>query len=95
MEELLKKAKLMYECGELRIIFEDFESNIEGITMENNEQKIIVLNSKLTYEKQLKKFLHEIKHLTHIKREIPKEQCEKEAIEYSNNKKELNKLINL
>lgn len=95
MEELLEKARLMYECGELRVVFDDFEPNLEGVTIENNEQKIIVLNSRLTYEKQLKKFLHEIKHLTHIKTNKTKEKCEEEAIKYSNNKNLINKLINI
>lgn len=95
MEELLKKAKLMYECGELRVEFNDFETNLEGITIENNDQKLIILNSRLTYEKQLKKFLHEIKHLTHIKTNKRKEKCEEEAINCSNNKNLFNKLINI
>lgn len=92
MDEILKKAKIMLECGELRIVFDEFDYNFEGATIENNNQNVIVINSKLSYEKQQKKLLHEIKHLDHIKTNVSTEKCEKEAIEYSDNVKILSYL---
>ncbi len=93
MDELLKRASTMLECGELRVVLEEFDTNFEGVTIENNGQNIIVLNSKLSYETQQKKFLHEIKHLSHIKTNICIHDCENEAIEYSNNTDVFNMLL--
>lgn len=93
IDELLKMANTMLECGELRVILEEFDTNFEGTTIENNGQNIIVLNSKLSYETQQKKFLHEVKHLSHIKSDIPVQICENEAIEYSNNVDVFNMLL--
>ena len=45
MEELLERAKRMYECGALRVVFEDFEPNVEGITIEKNESEIASFKS--------------------------------------------------
>lgn len=94
MDELLKRASTMLECGELRVVLDEFDTNFEGTTIENNGQNIIVLNSKLSYETQQKKFLHEIKHLSHIKTDMCIQDCENEAIEYSNNSDIFNMLLN-
>jgi uncharacterized Fe-S center protein len=93
MDKLLKSVKTMLECGELRVVIEDFDTNFEGTTIENNGQNVIVLNSKLSYETQQKKFLHEIKHLSHIKSDMCVQDCENEAIEYSNDVDVFNMLL--
>jgi len=94
LDEILKMANTMLECGELRVILDEFDTNFEGVTIENNGQNIIILNSRLSYETQQKKFLHEVKHLSHIKSGRCIKTCEKEAIEYSNNADVFNMLLN-
>lgn len=83
VDKLLERAINMIEAGEIRVILEQFDGNVNSFIMENNDHKLIVLNSCHTFEKQRKDVLHEIKHLDDLLTEKDIEACEYEAIQYS------------
>lgn len=95
MVNVIKNAKRMIECGELRIVFKNFEGSFTGMTMNNNGQTVIVLNANLTYEYNLHKFLHEIMHLQHLNTNIDMNECEKQAVQFENNPLIFQNLINI
>lgn len=83
VDKLLERALNMIEAGEIRIVLEQFDGNVNSFIMEKNDHKLIVLNSCHTFEKQREDVLHEIKHLEDLLTEKDIEACEYEAIQYS------------
>lgn len=80
---IAKKMRQLEENGELRVVYADLD-NVEGWCTEKNSQYIIVLNSKLSYEKQLETVWHEAKHIcSHVGCLNKKEVAEREAIKFS------------
>ncbi|CUU47022.1 hypothetical protein [Clostridium beijerinckii] len=93
MVNIMKNAKKMIDCGELRVVFTNLECTFTGATIDNNGQKVIILNSNLTYEYNIKKLLHELIHLRHFNSDLETPECESEAIEFENNPIALQRLI--
>jgi Zn-dependent peptidase ImmA (M78 family) len=95
MVDIINNARKMLECGELRVIFKNFDGNFTGTTLTNNGQTVIVLNSNLSYEYNLHKFLHEIMHIEHLNTNLDIKECEKKAIEFEKNPIALQNLMNI
>ncbi|OOM69511.1 hypothetical protein [Clostridium sp. BL-8] len=95
--DILKKTIQMINCGELRIVYKEVDYTFTGVTINKNEQTVIILNSKYSYEYNLNKLIHEITHIRQIKENISVKECEKQAEETENNpvaKKQLVNFIN-
>ena len=84
MDEIIINAMRMVECGELRVIFRSLPARLEGHVMTNNGMTTIVLNSNLSYEMNIKKFLHEIRHLYHLNTSKKVIECENESESFEN-----------
>ncbi|WP_129596671.1 ImmA/IrrE family metallo-endopeptidase [Anaerophilus nitritogenes] len=88
MDEYIIIAKKIHQLetnGELRVIYRDLD-NVNGVCYEKNNQYIIIINSKLNYEKQLETVWHEAKHIcSHIGCVKKNTNYEKEAIDFSKN----------
>lgn len=89
MGEELRYAIMLVHCGELQIKYIDIDTTFTGSLIEKNGQYVIILNARMSAEYNLKKILHEVKHLKHINSNLDKYICEKEAtafedIDYSN-----------
>lgn len=95
MVNIIGHAKKMIECGELRIVFENAGVNFTGATLSNNGQTVIVLNSKLSYEYNIKKVLHEIMHLQHFNANLDTKECEKQACDFERDPAAFENLINI
>lgn len=95
MVNIIKNAKKMIDCGELRIVFKNFDGNFTGMTLNNNGQTVIVLNANLSYEYNVQKLLHEIMHLEHLNTDLDMKECEKKAIEFEKNPTALQNLIDI
>ena len=94
MQEELKYAAMLLHCGELQINYIDIDIAFTGSLIEKNGQYVIILNSRLSAEYNLKKLLHEIKHLKHIRTKINKNYCEDEANDFENYPVDYNQLVN-
>lgn len=95
MDEIISNAMRMVECGELRVIFRSLPVTMEGHVMSNNGMTTIVLNSSLSYDMNIKKFLHEIRHLYHLNTSKTVIECENESEEFENNPIALQKLFGI
>lgn len=91
---ILKKAIQMINCGELRIVYKEVDHSFTGATINKNEQTVIILNPKYSYEFNLNKVLHEITHLGHIKTNSSIREYEKQAEDIENNPVAKNQLVN-
>lgn len=94
MGEELKYAVMLIHCGELRIKYVDIDTTFTGSLIEKNNQYLILLNSRLSAEYNLKKLLHEVKHIRHINTNIDKDLCENEAKEFENYPVDHSQLVN-
>lgn len=94
MGEELRYATLLMCTGELQIKYIDMDISFTGSLIEKNGQYVIILNSRLSAEYNLKKLLHEIKHLKHIRTKINKNYCEDEANDFENYPVDYNQLVN-
>lgn len=94
MGKELRYATMLLHCGELQIKYVDMDTTFTGSLIEKNGQYVIILNSRLSAEYNLKKLLHEIKHLKHIRTKMNKHYCEDEANDFENYLVDYAQLVN-
>lgn len=92
--DIFRKAAQMINCGELRIVFKEVDHSFTGATISKNEQTVIILNTKYSYEFNLNKLLHEITHINDIKANLNTKECEKYAKKIENNPVAKKQLVN-
>lgn len=94
MEEIIRNAIKMMRTGELIIKYVNLDTTFTGSILKNNEQILILLNNNLSYEYNIKKLLHELKHIKHLgtNKEIIK--CEEEAKKAEINPVAIKQLVN-
>lgn len=94
MDEGLRYAIMLLHCGELLIKYIDMDTTFTGSLIEKNGQYVIILNARMSAEYNLKKLLHEVKHIRHINTNIDKNLCENEAKEFENYPVDHSQLVN-
>lgn len=82
MDEILrvaKKIKELEECGEIRLVYRD-DIGANAFVMSNLDKYVIVVNSSLSYEQQIKEIWHEAKHIcSHLNTDYSLNEAEAEA----------------
>ena len=94
MDEGLRYAIMLLHCGELLIKYIDMDTTFTGSLIEKNGQYVIILNARMSAEYNLKKLLHEVRHLKHIRTKMNKRYCEDEANYFENYLVDYAQLVN-
>lgn len=94
MGEELRYATLLMCTGELQIKYVDMDTTFTGSLVEKNGQYVIILNARMSAEYNLKKLLHEVRHLKHIRTKMNKRYCEDEANYFENYLVDYAQLVN-
>lgn len=90
----LNKIYKMIISNELIIKYVNLDTTFTGNIIKCNEQIVILLNSNLSYEYNLKKLIHELKHIEHLGKNKNIDKCEKESKRTEENPVELLQLVN-
>lgn len=90
----LNKINKMIISGELMIKYVNLDTTFTGNIIRSNEQILILLNNNLSYEYNLRKLIHELKHIEHLGKNKDIYTCEKESKRTEENPVELLQLVN-
>lgn len=94
MEDLIRNTIKMIKTGELVIKYISLDPTFTGSIMKNNEQITILLNNNLSYEYNIRKLLHELKHIKHLGTNKELKECEEEAEKAEINPVDIKQLVN-